>query len=79
MPSMRVSIELKTMFHRNPQTRWISNTIFDIDAMSVAVPYCDIVVTDKEAHRTIEQTKLSRQMETEVLCRPSELASRLAG
>ena len=79
MPSMRVSIELKTMFHRNPQIRWISNTIFDIDAMSIAVPYCDIVVTDKEAHQTLEQTKLTKHMDTEVLCRPSELANRLTG
>jgi hypothetical protein len=78
MPAMRVSIELKTVFHRNPQTRWISNTIFDVDAMSVAVPYCDIVITDKAAHQALEQTGLAHQMNTEVFCRPSELADRLA-
>jgi hypothetical protein len=75
---MRVSIELKTMFHRDPQTRWISNTIFDIDAMSVAVPYCDIVVTGKEVRQTLEQTQLNKRMKTDVLCRPPEPASRLA-
>jgi hypothetical protein len=34
---------------RNPQFRWQSNDIFDIDALSVAVAYCDLVVTDKQA------------------------------
>jgi hypothetical protein len=78
MPVMRTSIELKTIFHRNPQMRWTSNTIFDIDAMSIAVPYCDIVVTDSAAHRALQQTGLADQMNTEVFRRPSELADRLA-
>jgi hypothetical protein len=78
MPALRVSIELKTIFHRNPQTQWTSNTIFDIDAISIAVPYCDIVITDKAAHRAFEQTGLAHQMNTEVFSQPSELADRLA-
>src|SRR5581483_10193729 len=45
MPSTEVSIELKTAWHRNADKVWTANDIYDIDAMSLAVPYCDVVVT----------------------------------
>lgn len=78
MPSLEVAIELKTAYHRNANTKWDSNAIFDIDAMSVAVPYCDIVVADKETHTILKRTNLGDRMDTEVFCQPSELADRLA-
>jgi hypothetical protein len=49
MPSTEVSIEIKTAWHRNGDKRWTPNDIYDIDALSLAVPYCDIVVTEKGA------------------------------
>ncbi len=49
MPSVDVSITLATARHRHQDPRWIANDIFDIDAMSVAAPYCDIVVTERHA------------------------------
>lgn len=49
MPSGDVCVSLMTEYHRNPQFRWRSNDIFDIDALSVAAAYCDLVVTDKQA------------------------------
>jgi hypothetical protein len=42
MPSTDVSIELKTAWHRNRDKPWTANDIYDIDAMSLAVPYCDV-------------------------------------
>ncbi|MPZ20158.1 MAG: hypothetical protein GEV06_19905 [Luteitalea sp.] len=44
MPSTEVSMEIKTAWYRNSDKRWTPN---DIDALSLAVPYCDIVVTEK--------------------------------
>ena len=77
MPSLRVTIELKTAYRRNPQTRWTSNAMFDIDAMSVAVPYCDIVASDTEMRAMLDQTKLGKAMGTTIVSRPEELAELL--
>jgi len=49
--------ELKRAAHRNRQTKWKSNDLIDIDAMSLAVPYCDVVVT--EWHRRISFDRLT--------------------
>jgi hypothetical protein len=47
MTSTEVSIEIKTAWHGNRDKQWTANDIYDIDASSLAVPYCDIVVTEK--------------------------------
>lgn len=53
MPSSRVAISLKTRYHRNGQHKWTTNDIHDIDALAVAVPYCDAVFTDKAARNAL--------------------------
>lgn len=73
MPSLTVTIELKVGYHRNPQTKWTSNAIFDIDAMSVAVPYCDIVVSDNQVRSTLQQAKLHETMGTVIISSPDQL------
>jgi hypothetical protein len=73
MPSLTVTIELKAGYHRNPQTNWTSNAIFDIDAMSVAVPYCDVVVADSQVRSTLRQSKLHEAMGTTIISSPDEL------
>jgi hypothetical protein len=78
MPSLLVTIEVKTAYHRNPQTRWTKNTIFDIDAMSVAVPYCDIVATDHDARAKLVGAKLDETMGTAIVARPDELVELLS-
>jgi hypothetical protein len=78
MPSLEVAIELKTLYHRNGETRWDSNTIFDINAMSTAVPYCDAVVADNEVCAMLARTPLGSRMGTVLLCQPDELAGWLA-
>jgi hypothetical protein len=54
MPSTNVSIELKMAWHSSPDKRWAANDVYDIDAMSLAVPYCDVVVTAKACRNTID-------------------------
>jgi hypothetical protein len=46
MPGAEVAAVLKTGRHRNTTLTWTSNDMFDIDALTVAVPYCDIVGAD---------------------------------
>jgi hypothetical protein len=78
MPSMEVAIELKPLYHRNGESRGDSNTIFDIDAMSIALPYCDAVVADNEVRAMLSPSELATRMDTVLLSRPDELGSRLA-
>jgi hypothetical protein len=73
MPSFDVSVSLKTSYHRNPTHRWKPNHIQDIDALASTVPYCDIVVTDKEAAAHLKRTGVSRRLQTTVLSRTADL------
>jgi hypothetical protein len=78
MPSADVRISLLVAAHRNPQTRWTPNDFFDIDAMSIAVPYCDIVVTEKHASHVLHAAGLPALTGATVLTTLDELAERLA-
>jgi hypothetical protein len=74
MPTSLVSISIKTSYHRNPQHNWTANDINDIDALAVAVAYCDAVFTDKAAQHTLTTASELRQLETFLPRRPEELA-----
>jgi hypothetical protein len=78
MPSLLVTIELKAALHRNSATKWDSNAMFDIDAMSVAVPYADVVVCDAETHSMLTRRHLGEQLGTVILRSPDRLAEVLA-
>jgi hypothetical protein len=77
MPTTNVSIELKTAWHRNRDKSWTANDIYDIDALSLAVPYCDIVVTEKACHHVLSAACLGDQMHTVLLRNLNELPSAL--
>ena len=73
MPSTEVSIEIKTAWHRNSGKRWTPNDIYDIDALSLAVPYCDIVLTEKACHHLLNAARLGERMRTIILRRLDDL------
>lgn len=77
MPSTEVSIELKTAWHRNRDKPWAANDIYDIDAMSLAVPYCDVVVTEKACHNALTVAHLGERMHTALLRNLEDLPSTL--
>ena len=77
MPSADTWITLQTAAHRNPATRWTPNDIFDIDALSFAVPYCDIVATERHARHVLRAAKLPERLATTVVATPQELVSPL--
>jgi hypothetical protein len=78
MPSADTWITLHTAAHRNAETPWRPNDIFDIDALSFAVPYCDIVVTERHASHVLHAAKLPSRVGTEVLATPEELVRSLS-
>lgn len=67
MPSFDVSVTLKTDLHRNPHHHWKPNDICDIYALSATMPYCDVVVTDKEMASHATHTGLASRLNTVVL------------
>jgi hypothetical protein len=48
IPSLQVAVDLKVELFRNATKPRTMNAIHDIDALSMAVPYCHIVVPDRE-------------------------------
>lgn len=75
MPSTDIAITLMTARHRNPQTQWTANDIFDIDALSVAVPYSDIVVTEQHACHALKTARVEHRANTQLFDSLDELAS----
>ncbi len=66
MPCGDVSVSLMTEAHRNAQTPWGQNDMFDIDAMAVGVAYCDIVVTEKHRAHALRVSGVAQRLGTEV-------------
>jgi hypothetical protein len=77
MPSTEVAIELKTAWHRDRGKPWTANDIYDIDALSLAVPYCDVVATEKACHHVLKVARLGERMHTALLRNLKDLPSTL--
>jgi hypothetical protein len=75
MPSADVFVTLATAAHRNGELRWTPNDIFDIDALSVAVAYCDIVVTERHRHHVLRTSGVAARLGTQVLATLEELCN----
>ena len=52
---------------------WRPNDIHDIDALSVAIPYCDIVVTERHFYTQVSKTSLAARFNTVILPKLEEL------
>jgi hypothetical protein len=78
MPSTEVAVTLLTERHRDAARSWTSNDIIDIDAMALAVPYCDAVVADKAIAHALTSSGVARRMGTLVLRSLTGLRAHLA-
>jgi hypothetical protein len=77
MPSTEVAVELKTAWHRNRGKAWTANDIYDIDALSLAVPYCDVVAADKACHHVLNLARFGERMHTALLRKVEDVPSTL--
>jgi hypothetical protein len=75
MPSTCVTIELKTQYHRDPHKRWTVNDLYDIHALALTVPYCNIVLADTAARAGLTRAKLDQRMNTQLPRRPDDLVN----
>jgi arsenate reductase-like glutaredoxin family protein len=79
MPGSAVSIAIKTHYHKNSSKTWKENDINDIDAMAVAIPYCDVVFTDLEIRNAVVLSKLPEQMNTAIPKSVEEMIETIQG
>lgn len=67
MPSRNVTYNMRLARHRNRQKEWSANDLNDVTSLATAVPYCDIVVTEKSWVHTLTQAGLDREYGTRIL------------
>lgn len=74
MPTVAVVEALAKANHKAAADRpWKPNDIHDIDALSVAIPYCDIVVTERHFYTQVSKTTLAERFNTVILRRLEDL------
>lgn len=73
LPAIRVAKTLTMQTDKNGTRAWKRNDIHDMDALSGAVPYCDIVVTDKHACEVMNRSGLAEMYGTVVIRSLAEL------
>lgn len=78
MPSADVAVTLLAQYHRDATFKWKRNHIFDIDALSVAVPYCDLIATDKQAVDALNRARVTERTGSQIFQSLGELAACLS-
>lgn len=78
LPSRRVSVAIKGRYLQDLNHNWTVNDLRDIMALSIAVPYCDVVVTDRQVCDAVTRAGLDTTFGTTVLRSLDTLATHLA-
>lgn len=77
MPTADARVSLMVETHRNPQTRWSPNQIVDLDALSLAVPYCDVIACDAQMTHLVKVSGLDRRLDAAVFDNLEDLVRHL--
>jgi hypothetical protein len=78
IPTAAITMTLTEKLFRNPSKTWKGNDLRDADAMSAAIPYCDVVLTDKFAAAQLANSPAVTRLGTLVLPRLRDLNERLS-
>lgn len=79
MPSRKVAVAIRTVYYKNAQHIWTVNDLRDIEALALAVPSCDVVVTDKAVRDALRQAHFAEPGFATVLSDRKDLLDRLRG
>ncbi len=79
MPTMQVEYALRRANFKNGSYPWTTNTIHDLAMLGRAIPYCDIVVTEKHAARQANVARLGQRYRTVILRDIADLKPLLSG
>ncbi len=78
IPSRWVEMKLRHQRQANPQKAWQGNDLNDVTALAIAVPYCDVVVTEKSWASMLCAAKVPERFKTTVTRSLHDVADRLA-
>jgi hypothetical protein len=78
LPSRRVTVMMQYSYLKDVHRNWTINDLRDIAALSAAIPYCDVVVTDKKAwDAATNRAHLDKEFGAAVFRRLSDLEAYL--
>lgn len=67
IPFIAVQIALINQINKNGSREWKSNDINDMDALGLAVPYCDIVATERFACDVLNRSRIADRFQTVII------------
>lgn len=67
LPVIRVQSTLRAKNHANATRTWSENDLRDFEQLSIAVPYCDIVVTERHSAEILRVKGIDAEFGTEIL------------
>ena len=73
VPAVAIQTALTAQMVKNASREWSDNDIYDIDALAAAVPYCDVVLTERFACDVLNRTGLAKRFRTSVIRAPERL------
>jgi hypothetical protein len=77
IPSLRIAVDLKVELFRNAAKPWTMNAVHDIDALSMAVPYCNVVVPDREMASLLSRSCAAERHGTQIIAALPDLPDAL--
>jgi hypothetical protein len=79
VPSLRIAVDLKVELFRGAAKPWSLNAVHDIDALSMAVAYCHVVVPDREMASLLSRSRAAERHGTQIITALSDLPDALPG
>ncbi|MBL7487178.1 hypothetical protein I6A60_08560 [Frankia sp. AgB1.9] len=79
IPSLRIAVDLKVELFRGAAKPWSMNAVHDIDALSMAVPYCHVVVPDREMASLLARSHTAERHGTVIIAGLTDLPDALRG
>lgn len=77
LPS-RWTVHAMYLQHAQPQKAWKPNDLQDLTALSIAVPYCDAVATEKHWTHMLKRRHIDAAFDTTLIASPQQLVNYLA-
>jgi hypothetical protein len=79
IPTLRLATDLKYHLFRDATKQWQTNHLYDIDAVSLAMPYCHAVLADKEITDLLRRSHADEHTGTTILAGLAGLVETLPG
>jgi hypothetical protein len=67
LPTISVQLAIRSQVLKNASRAWSINDLRDSDHLGVAIPYCDVVVSDKASVNAVKSRGLEITLNTRVL------------